>query len=378
MENELWSRGADRRPALRSLDAESLFFKAAGETRSSFHRGTEVRATVTRVQAERGVLVRLDNGLPGSVDAADFSDDPRGFRLAERALRAGDQLACRVLDVDFAALRVRLTARRSLVQGEQLAWRAPDPCFQRAPEPWETQRREALAAQRERERRAVALAQRRVLSPFYRCVDQEGAAAELAAQPAGSCLFRPSARGLEQLVLTVKVLCLGEKRWRSSPRDCWRTSRSTRRRRTPPTGRSSARGSCSAAPRTPTSRRSSRASSSRSPRSSTPSRTTPSSSTSPTCPLPRESTLGPRRRPRAGAVPRESGVSAVPRVAESAARGAAATDVLSARRCVPRVRGAAPRGDPLRGEGVSARGELRELLQSESEAHRGGFAGVTR
>ena len=70
--NELTSRGNDGRPALATLDPLTLFYRTAGETPASFHRGTEVKATVTRLQGDQRALLRLDNGLPGYLDRADF------------------------------------------------------------------------------------------------------------------------------------------------------------------------------------------------------------------------------------------------------------------------------------------------------------------
>lgn len=55
-----------------TLDPLTLFYRTAGETPASFHRGTEVEATVTRIQGDQRVLLRLDNGLPGYIDREDF------------------------------------------------------------------------------------------------------------------------------------------------------------------------------------------------------------------------------------------------------------------------------------------------------------------
>ena len=59
---------------LDSLDSTTLFYRIFGETPSTFRRGTEVKATVTRVVEEYRILVRLDNGLQGSIEAEDFRE----------------------------------------------------------------------------------------------------------------------------------------------------------------------------------------------------------------------------------------------------------------------------------------------------------------
>ena len=190
---------------LDSLDSTALFYRIFGETPSTFRRGTEVKATVTRVVEEYRILVRLDNGLQGSIEAEDFSDDPHAIRVASRILQPGDQLTCRVLSIDESAFRVRLSSRPSVVNDFSLHEGPLDPYFQSTPESWEEKFRAARRAELQREQRTRHLVQRTIFSPFYRCVDQEGAAAELAAQPIGSCLFRPSPQSLEHLILTVKV-----------------------------------------------------------------------------------------------------------------------------------------------------------------------------
>ena len=95
--NELTSRGNDGRPALATLDPLTLFYRTAGETPASFHRGTEVKATVTRLQGDQRALLRLDNGLPGYLDRADFpAGDALGAALGPAVL-GQDFWACRTL-----------------------------------------------------------------------------------------------------------------------------------------------------------------------------------------------------------------------------------------------------------------------------------------
>lgn len=120
-------------------------------------------------------------------------------------LQPGDQLTCRVLRIDTDFLRVQLTADLPAGQRGELREAPLDAYYQAEPEPWETKHLAAQSASLAREQRARRLAQRSIFSPFYRCVDSRGAAAELAALPAGSCLFRPSPEGPAQLLLTVKV-----------------------------------------------------------------------------------------------------------------------------------------------------------------------------
>lgn len=56
------------------------------------------------------------------------------------------------------------------------------------------------------EQRARQLAKRSIFNTYYLCVNQQGAIEELKDKPVGSCLFRPSPQGIDQIILTYKVM----------------------------------------------------------------------------------------------------------------------------------------------------------------------------
>ena len=69
-----------------------------------------------------------------------------------------------------------------------------DKYFVQEPEGWEHDILEEMQTQLVAEQRA------------YLCVNQQGAIEELKDKPVGSCLFRPSPQGIDQIILTYKVM----------------------------------------------------------------------------------------------------------------------------------------------------------------------------
>ena len=83
------------------MSGEDLFYLLAGESRETFHVGSEVVARVTRVVDSVRILVRLDNSLQGNIGAQDFSDNPRDIDMASNLVEVvgtmrGDERRARV------------------------------------------------------------------------------------------------------------------------------------------------------------------------------------------------------------------------------------------------------------------------------------------
>ena len=72
----------DVRDMISSLPHEQLFYMIAGETKESFHVGTEVSATVIRVYEGQRIAVRLDNNLMGTIPRNEFSDKASDIEIA--------------------------------------------------------------------------------------------------------------------------------------------------------------------------------------------------------------------------------------------------------------------------------------------------------
>ena len=70
------------REPIGDLPREKLFYMIAGETKESFHVGTEVSAKVIRVFEGSRIAVRLDNNLLGTIPGAEFSDKPKDIDIA--------------------------------------------------------------------------------------------------------------------------------------------------------------------------------------------------------------------------------------------------------------------------------------------------------
>ena len=111
-----------------------------------------------------------------------------------------------MLAIDIANFSVTLSSRPSVVNDRFHAAGRLDAYFQQEPEEWEKGILEDIERRLTEEQRARQLVKRNILDSHYFCVNLEGAIDILKEQPVGSCLFRPSLQGLDQIVLTYRML----------------------------------------------------------------------------------------------------------------------------------------------------------------------------
>ena len=192
-----------------------------------------------------------------------------------------------MLKLDVANFRVELSSRPSVVNDRFASRATLDRYFVAQPEDWEFAILNDMQQQLAEEQRARQLAKRSIFNTYYMCVNQQGAYEELKDKPVGSCLFRPSPHGLDEIILTYKVSAVTPLHSRCSPISTPPTTCASGKR-TPRTAPSWVLCSSSASSATRNSRKSSTASSEKSPSSSTPSRSSPSTATPRTCVAPRE------------------------------------------------------------------------------------------
>lgn len=114
-------------------------------------------------------------------------------------------ITCRVLHIDTVNFTVDLTSRPSVVNNRNASSETTDSYFQQEPEEWETAILDDIEKRLVEEQKARQLIKRHIFSNLYFCVNYQGAIDILREKPQGSCLFRPSPDGLEQIVLTYKV-----------------------------------------------------------------------------------------------------------------------------------------------------------------------------
>lgn len=114
-------------------------------------------------------------------------------------------MTCRVLHVDTVNFTVELTSRPSVVNDRNGSSEVRDPYYHPEPEEWETAILDDIEKRLIEEQRTRQLIKRHIFSNLYFCVNFQGAIDLLREKPQGSCLFRPSPEGLEQIVLTYKV-----------------------------------------------------------------------------------------------------------------------------------------------------------------------------
>ena len=113
-------------------------------------------------------------------------------------------ITCRVLHIDTNNFSVDLTSRPSVVNSYKTLSQV-DSYYQQQPEEWETSILEDIEHRLIEEQKARQLIKRHIFSNLYFCVNYQGAIEILKEKPWGSCLFRPSPDGIEQIVLTYKV-----------------------------------------------------------------------------------------------------------------------------------------------------------------------------
>ena len=108
--------------------------------------------------------------------------------------------------IDLTNFRVELSSRPSVVNNRFSSNVQLDKYFVQEPEGWEHDILEEMQTQLVAEQRARQLAKSSIFNTYYLCVNQQGAIEELKDKPVGSCLFRPSPQGIDQIILTYKVM----------------------------------------------------------------------------------------------------------------------------------------------------------------------------
>lgn len=114
--------------------------------------------------------------------------------------------------IDFERLKVELTSKPSDVNNRYFITPETDESFNSQPAEWEIMILRDLEARLLEEQRSRQLLKRNIFNQHYMCVNKQGAYEYLHDQPIGSCVFRPSPTGLDQLILTYKVR-QSEDRW---------------------------------------------------------------------------------------------------------------------------------------------------------------------
>ena len=104
---------------------------------------------------------------------------------------------------------MKLTSRPQDVNNRYFLARTPVEGYNPTPEDWEVTILEDLKYRLLEEQRSRQLVRRTIFNRYYMGVNKQSAYEYLKEQPVGSCVFRPSPTGLDQLILTYKVGILG-------------------------------------------------------------------------------------------------------------------------------------------------------------------------
>jgi len=191
----------ERRRTLIVLSPAQIFTMLTGETAKSFHRGSVVSGTVTRVTG-RQLVLSLNGGIDGVADTGNISDD-RSVNLSQQ-FAPGQAVPAEVLSVDYGALFARVNTRASAVAEAQkrLTYESRQ-SLDAAHWNSEAERRDYDNANRRAEQKQRQM--RVIKHPLFRPFSAREAEAYLAPLQRGDLVIRPSSRGMDHLVVTWKV-----------------------------------------------------------------------------------------------------------------------------------------------------------------------------
>jgi len=202
---------------------EQLFALLTGESRQTLREGALVTATVRRILGKEGaqtVIVALENGLEGSIDARNDLSSTTVERAQDR-VAVGQTVTARVKQVRFTDLNTTENCvdlrtasdalrREESERMENLAFRA-DPYYSTQPSErevaWQKQQAEATkvdgaAAGRRHARDFIS---RPIKHPLFRNVGVHEAVSLLASAPPGEVIVRPHRRATDKLCCTMKL-----------------------------------------------------------------------------------------------------------------------------------------------------------------------------
>src|SRR5690606_37836846 len=92
---------------------EEVFYLITGESPQTFHENQVVNVVVSKV-LDRVTYCTLDNGITGVLPVKDITDEEI-YKCSEK-LEEGQTIECVILEIDYRAFQVKLSARRSDIE----------------------------------------------------------------------------------------------------------------------------------------------------------------------------------------------------------------------------------------------------------------------
>ncbi|KAF9905273.1 Transcription elongation factor spt6 [Linnemannia zychae] len=194
---ELQHPFGDPRKAFLPADSDQIFTMLTGETDQTLREGFIVAARVIKVR-EKSALCRLDCGIDGMLAIRNISDSR--VESIEDHLSEGQTLQVKILRLEKDRFFADLTCKESeLSQGDMEVRKQPvDRTFNQYEE-------ERAMDQVDLNTRQPGFVPRKINHPLFKNITSEAATKYLSPRRRGELVIRPSHRGTDHLIVTVKI-----------------------------------------------------------------------------------------------------------------------------------------------------------------------------
>ncbi|KAF9130718.1 Transcription elongation factor spt6 [Mortierella sp. 14UC] len=185
-----------RKPFL-PANSDQIFTMLTGETDQTLREGFIVAARVIKVR-EKSAICRLDCGIDGMLAIKNISDSR--VESIEDYLSEGQTLRVKILRLERDRFFADLTCKESeLSQGDMEVRKLPvDRMFDRYEE-------ERAMDQVDLNAEQVGFVPRKINHPLFKNITSEAATKYLKPRRRGELVIRPSHRGVDHLIVTVKI-----------------------------------------------------------------------------------------------------------------------------------------------------------------------------
>ena len=194
IKKELIKPFEDPRIPYEEPNLDTLFSLLTGETEQTLSIGLVITVTVSKIIPTE-LHVKLDSGLTGTIEKAQFNDDP-SVKFSD-LVTVGQAVTCKVLSIDKEKFTVQLTSKKSqvddIIDDHMDHPNKDDPYFNKQQKSKQTKKRNKPEATK-----------RAISHPYFKNITYLEAENELDNAESGELLFRPSSKGLDHITLTFK------------------------------------------------------------------------------------------------------------------------------------------------------------------------------
>lgn len=193
IKKELIKPFEDPRIPYEEPNLDTLFSLLTGETEQTLSVGLVITVTVSKITPTE-LHVKLDSGLTGTIEKAQFHDDPT--KKFSDEVTVGQAVTCKVLSIDKEKFTVQLTSKKSqvddIIDDHMDHPNKDDPYFNKQ------------KSKQTKKRNKPEATKRAISHPYFKNITYLEAENELENAESGELLFRPSSKGLDHITLTFK------------------------------------------------------------------------------------------------------------------------------------------------------------------------------